>query len=157
MASAVVAISVDRRSVGRDNGALRWPSTQPQKPNNDAGWSSLVARRAHNPKVAGLYPPLMRDSDRCTNERRLRSIPSWKRFVIKLLPSCYPGVTPCVHNVGYQKPRCSSPFPFITLGGTGLSGLREDHQAGTPRTTIHSARDAALAGLLLLAGLAIGI
>jgi hypothetical protein len=34
---------------------------------HDAGRSSLEARRAHNPKVAGLYPPLVRDSDRCTN------------------------------------------------------------------------------------------
>ncbi len=24
---------------------------------NDAGWSSLVARRAHNPKVGGSNPP----------------------------------------------------------------------------------------------------
>jgi hypothetical protein len=40
----------------------------------------------------------------------------------------------------------------VSPGGTGLSGLREDHQVGTHRTTIHSSRDAALAGLLLLAG-----
>ena len=96
------------------------------------GWSSPVARRAHNPKAAGLYPPLMRDSDRCTNERRLRSIPSWKRFVIKLLPSCYPGVTPCVHNVGYQKPRCSSPFPFITPGAPGFGAYARTTRLGHP-------------------------
>ena len=32
----------------------------------DAGWSSLVARRAHNPKVAGSNPAPATNEDPCT-------------------------------------------------------------------------------------------
>src|SRR5215210_2711907 len=45
--------------------------------------------------------------------------PAGKRFVTKLLPGCYTSVTLRVHN-GCLKTRCSSPFPFITLGASGF-------------------------------------
>jgi hypothetical protein len=35
---------------------LRWPQSFYIFPASDAGWSSLVARRAHNPKVVGSNP-----------------------------------------------------------------------------------------------------
>jgi hypothetical protein len=49
----------------------------------------------------------------------------------------------------------SFPFPFHHPRGTGFSILGDGKKAGSHGTTIHSARDAALASLL--AGLAIGI
>ena len=41
------------RSSSRSCGASRFFA---RTRDNDAGWSSLVARRAHNPKVAGSNP-----------------------------------------------------------------------------------------------------
>ncbi len=49
-----------------------------------------------------------------------RRTAAWKRVVTKLLQSCYPRVTPRVHN-GYHRARCSSlPFPAITPGAPGF-------------------------------------
>src|SRR5829696_3577983 len=53
--------------------------------------------------------------------------PAGKRFVTKLLPSCYTSVTLRVHN-GCPKARCS--FPFHHTRGTGFSTLREGKKAG---------------------------
>ncbi|CEK24873.1 conserved protein of unknown function [Xenorhabdus nematophila AN6/1] len=37
-------------------------------PTSDAGWSSLVARRAHNPKVVGSNPAPATNSIQCYHE-----------------------------------------------------------------------------------------
>ncbi len=46
------------RAVGRRRALLQFGFcwVRPAEPTIDAGWSSLVARRAHNPKVAGSNP-----------------------------------------------------------------------------------------------------
>jgi hypothetical protein len=55
-------------------------------------------------------------------------------FVMKLLPSCYPGVTPRVHNGDIKRPGALLlSFPFRHPGGTGLSGLLEGERTGADR------------------------
>ena len=74
--NAVVVIGVGRGGVGGDNGALVSPHISfVSNALSEAGWSSLVARRPHNPEVietvgnavkvsSGSYEPLA-PAERC--------------------------------------------------------------------------------------------
>jgi hypothetical protein len=52
----------------------------------DAGWSSLVARRAHNPKVGGSNPPP------ATKIKGLENISEPFLFLIKTILPCIPRI-----------------------------------------------------------------
>ena len=53
--SLVEGTGLENREVG-DGAGVRIPLSPPFKNFNIAEWSSLVARRAHNPKVVGSNP-----------------------------------------------------------------------------------------------------
>jgi hypothetical protein len=92
---------------------------RPRSPHG-AGWSSLVARRAYNPKVANSHPTPGRDHVRSPYENsRLRRTKACKRLcypVLAELSECNPERAHWVSTVSVLLS-----FPFHQPKGTGFS------------------------------------
>ena len=54
----------------------------------DAGWSSLAARRAHNPKVVGSNPAPATNFEMPTKTPLLSNLPSYSAKKVWLSPEC---------------------------------------------------------------------
>ena len=92
-----------------------------------AGWSSLVARRAHNPKVVGSNPTPATNLEREGPGQRPGPSSLFEAFyrIRRSSSGCSSGVPPCrrrpVERVGRGARRCGRRRPACRAGGAGRS------------------------------------
>src|SRR5687768_11764125 len=129
-------ISSERRAVGPEE----WPGRRGLSPFScarlgirlsDAGWSSPVARWAHNPKVAGSNPaPATKDT--CSE----RSSDSGDLLLCSVAPRAWRPDSPVTRSEAPRRPgRAGGPLlprlwsPLLFFAFVNLEGLQEEERA----------------------------